>query len=474
MKKLFSVAEAAAYLNVSEQYVRRMLKNNMLSGQRIGKTWVVFMESLRPLKKSSLQELHEDRKSSIPFEKSNINCLSFFSGALGLDLGLEQAGITTLLTSEIDNACRQTIIANRPHVGLIGDIRDYGKKEIFNMAGLSPGDDVDIIVGGPPCQAFSTAGKRKGFEDERGNVFLHFIDLALKIRPKALIIENVRGLLSAPLQHTPHSKRAKGDLPLKNVALRGGALLSILQKLRSGGYGVSFNLYNAANFGAPQIRERVVLLCSRDGTKLPYLTPTHSESGEYSLPKWKTLGEALRTLSPEAHQFIKFPERRLHFYRLLTAGQNWKNLPLELQKEALGKSFYAGGGRTGFFRRLAWDKPAPTLVTHPAMPATDLAHPTEDRPLSIQEYKRIQEFPDCWEVRGSLLDQYRQIGNAVPISLGKAIGKTVVDFFHKNTVVQHGAFKYSRYQNTDDVAWEKSVLSLRNKPIAAKQCLLSE
>ncbi|MBF6682394.1 DNA cytosine methyltransferase, partial [Acinetobacter baumannii] len=130
------------------------------------------------------------------------------------------------------------------------------------------------------------------------------------------------------------------------------------------------------------------------------LTPTHSEDGAQGLPAWRTVRQALEGLNN--HNHLNFPEKRLRFYRLLKAGQNWRNLPEDQQREALGKSYFAGGGKTGFLRRLAWDKPSPTLVTHPAMPATDLAHPEADRPLSIEEYKRIQEFPDDWQLAGPL------------------------------------------------------------------------
>lgn len=396
--------------------------------------------------------------------KEKYKVLSFFTGAMGLDIGLEMEGFRVLLASEIDKACCQTIRANRPNIALIGDIRDYSAIQILEAAGLGPQDDVDVVVGGPPCQAFSTAGRRLGFEDKRGNVFLKFIDLILEIRPKYAVIENVRGLLSAPLLHRPHNMRGSGFLPLSQEEKPGGALLHILDRLRGGGYGVSFNLYNAANYGVPQIRERVVILCTRDGTTLPYLTPTHSENGEFGLPRWRTFRKAVDGLPEKPKDFVPFPEKRLRFYRLLKPGQYWKGLPEDLQMEALGKSYFAGGGKTGFFRRLAWDKPSPTLVTHPAMPATDLAHPEEDRPLSVQEYKRIQEFPDDWTVCGSVVEQYRQIGNAVPIGLGRAIGRLLAAHLRGEESLVYEGFHYSRYKNTDHVSWEKVARARLSKP----------
>jgi len=459
MSKMLSVSMVAVRLGVSETYIRRLLKSGKLKGQQVGKTWVISQHELDNFSLPKNKKGCSDRKRNFLPPKGVLKCLSFFSGAMGLDIGLEQMGICTLLASEIDKACRETISINKPDIGLIGDIRNYSAQQIRYYAGLSENEDIDIIAGGPPCQAFSTAGRRKGFEDDRGNVFLHFIDLILELNPRFVIIENVRGLLSAPLKHRPHSQRGMNHPPLSNQEIKGGALLYILEKLQASGYEVSFNLYNAANFGAPQIRERVVLLCSRGGKKIPYLVPTHSENGLNSLSSWKTLRQALDGLANKPQNFIKFPEKRLFYYRMLKSGQNWRNLPDHLQREALGNSYHAGGGKTGFLRRLAWDKPAPTLVTHPAMPATDLAHPEENRPLSVQEYKRIQEFPDEWIFGGNIIDQYKQIGNAVPISLGRAIGKAVIDYINNinNEVISD--FSYSRYSNTDDVNWKKSILN---------------
>lgn len=385
-----------------------------------------------------------DRESTI--SPRGIKCLSFFSGALGLDLGLEDVGIYPLLACEIDRCCRETIVANRPNIGLIGDCREYPAAEIMEMAGLHPDEEIDLMVGGPPCQAFSTAGKRRGFEDERGNVFLRYIDLILEIRPRFAIIENVRGILSAPLEHVPWKDRSHRTLGERNM--RGSALSYIVARLKGAGYGVTFNLYNAANFGSPEIRERVIFVCARSGKQTPYLVPTHSENGQYGLPRWRTLRDAIGDLKESDQRHLRFPEKRLRWYRMLKEGQNWRDLPTEFHKEALGKSYEAGGGKTGFLRRLAWDKPSPTLVTSPAMPATDLAHPEKDRPLSIQEYKRIQEFPDDWVLCGSLTDQYRQVGNAVPISLGRAVGNLILSMMHDLPIKEYKEFKYSRYLKT--------------------------
>jgi DNA (cytosine-5)-methyltransferase 1 len=163
---------------------------------------------------------------------------------------------------------------------------------------------------------------------------------------------------------------------------------------------------------------------------------------------WRDLQSALKGLENCAHEHVNFPEKRLKYYRLLNGGENWRDLPAHLQKEAMGKSFFSGGGKTGFYRRLSWNDPAPTLVTHPAMPATDLCHPKEDRPLSVQEYLRIQQFPDDWIVCGKTTEKYRQIGNAVPAGLGHAVGSLVLKLLSGEQIKQIDGFKYSRYRNT--------------------------
>jgi DNA (cytosine-5)-methyltransferase 1 len=389
-----------------------------------------------------------DRKSQIKnSNKKDLKLLSFFSGAMGLDIGLHKVGFKTRLACEIDKSSRETIISNNPNIGLIGDIRNYSTEEILDYAGIESSEEVDLIVGGPPCQAFSSAGKRMGLADDRGNVFLKFIEVIENIKPKFAVIENVRGLLSASYS-IDLSKEEEVFLSPDLKELKGATMYYIFNRLRNAGYQISFNLYNSANYGTPQNRERVIIICSRVNDFVPYLKPTHSKDQEFGLKKWNVLKSALKGLNGKNNEFIKFPEKRLKYYRLLKAGENWRNLTEELQKEALGKSYYLGGGKTGFFRRLSWDKPSPTLVTHPAMPATDLCHPEEYRPLSVSEYKRIQEFPDNWEIKGSLINKYKQIGNAVPVSVGKAIGKLIISLSKNEEIENIPNFRYSRYLNT--------------------------
>ncbi|MCH8979164.1 MAG: DNA cytosine methyltransferase [Armatimonadetes bacterium] len=384
--------------------------------------------------------------------------ISFFSGALGLDLGLESAGLRPLALNETDTACLQTIRANRPDVPLyVCDVRLLDAARLCSDLRI---DDQSLfaVVGGPPCQAFSTAGRRRGLQDERGNVFLHFVRLATALRPRYIAIENVRGLLSAPLRHRPHAER--GERQLEEDEHPGGALHQVVTMLEREGYTVSFDLYNVANFGVPQSRERLVLLAALGDRRVPHLVPTHDDQGRKGLERWTTFQEAVADMSDIGPCAPLRPGRK-KFVRRLSAGQNWRDLPVRMQKEALGNAYGSTGGRVGFCRRLAWDRPSPTLMTSPTMPATELSHPEQHRPLSVNEYKRLQTFPDDWIVCGSLAQQYRQIGNAVPVLFGEAVGRHLLAFDRGELRNSAPTIPTSRYKNTDEASW-RILLSSKN------------
>lgn len=448
-----TVSEVAAKLKVTAQSVRTLIKNENLKAERLGSQWVISPTALEKYITDYDVTIEPDDHERLTDSLPPIIALSFFSGAMGLDIGMRNAGIDALLACEFNKYCRMTIAHNNPDIALIGDIEKYSAKEILQLAKIPKDRQVDVIFGGPPCQAFSTAGNRKGFNDSRGNVFLRYLDIVGEIKPKYVVIENVRGLLSA-------------EFPYKDIKepFKGGAMLIILDRLQELGYTVSFELYNAANFGAPQIRERVVMIGKLGNSKVPYLTPTHSDNADYGLPQWKTLAEALEHLPPDTnHHYIQFPEKRLKYYRMLTEGQYWKDLPEDIQKEAMGSKLELGGGKTGFYRRLNFNKPSPTLVTNPTMPATDLCHPTENRPLSVEEYGCIQGFPLDWKICGPILEQYKQIGNAVPIKLGEAIAHTILADMSNQANATIDGFPYSRYKNTNEQSWGKHMASVLSK-----------
>lgn len=393
--------------------------------------------------------------------------MSFFSGAMGMDIGLEKAGWDCIFASDNDKYCIETIRSNvqklsNPNVDIFhDDIRNFNTLEYLSDKSISK-SEIFAIVGGPPCQAFSSAGKRKGLSDERGNVLVKYFDIVDDIKPKYVVIENVRGMLSMPISENPFM-RYPIEIERDLLESKNGLMLLFIEQFKKMGYEVSFTLYDTSRFGVPQKRERVIMIAHKGHLKVPLLQPTHFIDKE---PHFLTLFDAIGDLQGKKLVYPNFPEKRIKYYKLLKEGENWRNLPEYLQKEALGNSYPLGGGKTGFLRRLAWDKPSPTLINHPSnFPATDLCHPDVIRPLSIEEYARIQQFPDDWEFAGNITHIYKQIGNAVPIGFGEIIGKHIINFEEnqKNARKQDNEIGnyYSRYKNTSHLYFE----SLLKKPV---------
>ncbi len=362
--------------------------------------------------------------------------ISLFTGAFGLDLGMEQAGFHTVSVVEKDRDATKTIALNRPFLqksAIPREIQNVSSQELLEEGGivlnlgraLQPGE-VDLVTGGPPCQPFSTAGKRGSVMDPRGSLFMDFVRIVKEVQPRFFLMENVKGLLSAPLRHRPINQRGKDYPPLETDEIAGAALKVVLSEMKEIGYKVVYNLLEAADYGVPQNRARVVFIGSRDGEAATFPIPKYCKDGKI-LPKWLTLEDAITDLVDTEREFMAYPESRLKYLRLLEAGQNWKHLPEELKQEAMGGAYNSGGGKVGFYRRLSWDKPSPTITTSPHQKATDMCHPVELRSLTVRESARIQTFPDDWIFYGSVSSKYKQIGNAVPVLLAKELGSYLLN-----------------------------------------------
>lgn len=362
--------------------------------------------------------------------------ISLFSGAMGLDLGLEAAGggLRTAVTLELNRMAVNTMALNRPKLPVINrPIQDVTTAEILKEADLKVGEAF-LVAGGPCCQSFSTAGKRQSLGDrERGGLFRQFTKIVREARPRFFIMENVKGILSAAVRHRTLNKRGPGWPALSPDEELGSALRVIRKELAKLNYYVIFGLLNCADFGVPQKRYRVVFIGSRDGEPIHLPKPTHVRPPANGKPSWVTLRKAIRNLTERKPEFVAFTPERLNYLKQLKAGQNWTDLPKEVQKRALGAAYDSWGGRVGFCRRLAWDEPSPTLTTAPDGRATTLCHPVELRPLTVREYAKIQQFPGRWKFAGSTLQKYIQIGNAVPIGLGRAIGKMLLGVANSKT-----------------------------------------
>jgi DNA (cytosine-5)-methyltransferase 1 len=361
--------------------------------------------------------------------QSTRNLLSLFSGALGLDIGLHLAGFRPKLALEIDRHAVDTINLNRPRLPVINKpIEEVSADEILGRARLNR-EEVTVISAGPCCQSFSTVGTRQSLSDPRGSLFRHFCRIVSEIQPRFFVMENVKGILSAAVQHRPLNLRGAGHPPLSEYELLGSALRVVVEELAALKYYVVFGLLNAADYGVPQKRWRVFFIGSRDGEHISIPAPSHYDPATGPVHpsqrfRWLTLRHALKGV--RARRWCEFSDERSELLELLESGQNWRDLPRRLHRKALGAALDSWGGRSGFCRRLDWDEPSPTLTTAPDGRATMLCHPNRVRPLSIEEYAAIQQFPRKWRFSGSVRNQYRQIGNAVPVGLGKAVGQMLI------------------------------------------------
>lgn len=372
---------------------------------------------------------------------SNRDVISLFSGAMGLDIGLQQAGLNVVIGQDFEPACVETMKANGHNV-LGGDIREIRPEQLLELTGLKIGEPF-LICGGPPCQPFSTAGKRLGINDPRGSLFMDFIRMINHIRPRFFIMENVKGIMSAPLKHVPSEERDEND-PEQQLGTVLDVILSEFNKL---GYKTVYGILDAVNYGVPQFRERFVLIGSRDHEDIFLPIPTHFQKHQNPAYRWKTVGESIKDLENQNEECGSLTPERQKYLRMVPEGGNWKDLPSEVVAEAMGGAYQSGGGKVGFYRRLSYSQPSPTITTAPAQKATMLCHPVKDRPLSVHEYARIQQFPEDWKFIGTTAAKYKQIGNAVPVGLAKAIGEAIIATADCNATVETRRFRGTGIHN---------------------------
>jgi DNA (cytosine-5)-methyltransferase 1 len=328
----------------------------------------------------------------------DFSSVELFAGAGGLALGLEKAGFNAVALNELDEDACKTLQANRPKWNIIqGDVKNVDFTKFI---------DIDLVSGGFPCQAFSYAGEKLGFEDTRGTLFFEFSRAVKEIRPKVFLGENVRGLLN----------HANG----KTLS----AIKSIISDL---GYTlVEPKVLKALFYRVPQKRERLFFVGIRND--LVKFAKFKWPSPYYRILVLKDAlksGELYDTDVPES-EGQSYPKRKREILSYVPQGGYWRDLPDDLQREYMQGSYFLGGGKTGMARRLSWDEPSLTLTCSPAQKQTERCHPEETRPLTIREYARIQTFPDEWHFSGSVSSQYKQIGNAVPVNLAYAVGRSII------------------------------------------------
>jgi DNA (cytosine-5)-methyltransferase 1 len=398
MKDIYTLSEVADMLGVTKETLRRWDKSGKLASMRhpINNYRVYRSADLLQFEKIGFMfKDNTEQKDEIPIKK--LTSIELFAGAGGLALGLEKAGLENILLSEINkNAC-ETLRSNRPTWNVIEG--DVAKIDFNPYKGM-----VDLLTGGFPCQAFSYAGKRLGFEDARGTLFFEFARAVKEVEPLICVGENVRGLL----QHE-NGRTIEG-------------MVSILDEL---GYEViPPKVLKAIFYRVPQKRERIFIVGLRKNLGLSFEWPSQEDT-IYSLKDALKKGRLFDTDVAESIGQT-YPKNKREIMDLIPPGGYWRDLPIDLQKSYMKGSFHLGGGKTGMARRISWDEPCLTLTCAPAQKQTERCHPNETRPFTVKEYARIQTFPDEWEFMGALTSQYAQIGNAVPINLAEAVGKAIV------------------------------------------------
>ncbi len=404
IKNTYTISEAAEILQKNPETLRRWDNEGKLTAVREP------MSNYRVYQKEDLEIFPEFQKflNAAPVDNFEIpnqdfSVVELFAGAGGLAIGLEKAGLKCTALNEIDKWACQTLRTNRPKWNVIeGDITDQSFKRFRGK--------VNVVTGGFPCQAFSYAGKKLGLNDARGTLFYEFARVVKEIMPDICIGENVRGLISHD-----NGKTIEG-------------MVSILDEI---GYRVAtpIQVLKAINYNVPQKRERLILVGVRKDLGADYKYPRPTDE-IFTLKDALKKGRLYDKNVPKS-EGVKYPKRKKEILEMVPPKGYWRDLPLDIQKEYMLKSFYLGGGKTGMARRIGWDEPCLTLTCSPAQKQTERCHPEETRPFKVREYARIQTFPDEWKFAGSVNQQYKQIGNAVPVNLAKEIGHSIISFLNK-------------------------------------------
>lgn len=409
MKDYYTLSELADLLGKSKETLRRWDNSGKLTAIRDP------ISNYRLYKKEQLSIFEElefmfagNGTCSNTKPERNYSVLELFAGAGGLALGLERAGLKCTALNEIDHWAAETLRRNRPNWNIIED-------DIKNLSFINLRGRIDVVTGGFPCQAFSYAGKKLGLNDARGTLFFEFARVVNEVKPLICVGENVRGLLN-------HDK---------GRTLEG--MKSILNEI---GYNVlSPKVLKAIYYKVPQKRERLILIGIRKDIKVNFEYPKPHKK-IYTLKDALKAGELFPVDVPDSDG-VQYPARKKEILDLIPPGGYWRDLPIDLQREYMQKSYFLGGGKTGMARRISWEEPSLTLTCSPAQKQTERCHPDETRPFTVREYARIQTFPDDWEFAGPTGNQYKQIGNAVPVNMAKEIGYSLIRFLN-NVYHIHG------------------------------------
>lgn len=326
--------------------------------------------------------------------------IELFAGAGGLAIGLDKAGFNHIGLIEFNKAAAETLKTNRPDWNVLcEDVARTAQKNLTSEFNIKFGE-LDLLSGGAPCQSFSYAGKRLGLEDIRGTMFYHYATFLHKLQPKMFLFENVKGLLS-------HNK--------------GKTYRTILDIFEDEGYVTYRQVLNAWNYGTPQKRERLITIGIRKDL---------ASKAKFEFPKPHKYKPVLKDvkldINPDKNHCARYSKTKEQVFALVPPGGYWRDIDSKIAKAYMKTCWNMEGGRTGILRRISLEEPSLTVLTNPGMKQTDRCHPLEVRPFSVRENARFQSFPENWKFAGTLAEQYKQVGNAVPVNLAKDIGLQII------------------------------------------------
>lgn len=355
--------------------------------------------------------------------------IDLFCGAGGLSEGFRQAGYRVLAGNDFFDAAGETFAAtHREAKFLPGAIQQYSPEDFLEAAGLNPGE-LDVLVGGPPCQGFSVYNHQRGLHDERSSLYLEYLRIVAGLLPNWVVLENVTGMTSAG---------------------GGAAVNAIIEGLGKLGYKVEAKILRAEEYGVPQERRRLVFIGNRIGLPIEFPKQTHGpgllpfvtiEAAIGDLPRLKNGEEnGVMGYSTEAkseyqaelrggsnsvdnHAAAKLSKVNLERLKHIPQGGSWRDIPIDLLPEGMKKA--KRSDHTKRYGRLRWDGLASTILTKCDPHWGAYYHPDQDRTITVREAARLQSFPDWFEFKGSRTDQYVQVGNAVPPMLGRAIAQVI-------------------------------------------------
>lgn len=356
-------------------------------------------------------------------------CVDLFCGAGGLSQGFRQTGFDILLANDFDAWCEATYKLNHPDTEFIpGPIQDITAKLIRQKTGVRAGE-LDCIIGGPPCQAFSVYNHQRGMHDERSGLFREYLRLVEDLLPKYVVIENVPGMTSVD---------------------DGIAVKEIKKALASLGYNVDVALLKAENFGVAQERRRLIFIGNRIGQEILFPEATHGLGLLPYVTVWDAISDLPELANGEGSEVMNYARSpqseyqrtlregaqvvfnhvapslggiNLERLKHIPEGGSWRDIPVELLPAGMKRA--RRSDHTKRYGRLRKDGFASTILTKCDPHWGAFFHPEQDRVITVREAARLQCFPDRIRFEGSRVEQYKQVGNAVPVLLSAAVAKVV-------------------------------------------------